>query len=77
MLFDRKCICLKNETFLELKLKLYINQLLSTTHDIYKSFDEGYEVRGVFLDISKTFDKVWYDGIIFKLKQWKSVRTFG
>ena len=25
-------------------------------------------MRGVFLDISKAFDKVWYDGIIFKLK---------
>ena len=46
-----------------------INQLLSITHDIYKSFDCGYEVRGVFLDISKAFDKVWHDGIIFKLKQ--------
>ena len=25
-----------------------INQLLSITHEIYKSFDEGFEVRGVF-----------------------------
>ena len=25
-----------------------INQLLSITHDIYKSFDDGYEVRGGF-----------------------------
>ena len=44
-------------------------QLLSITHGIYKSFDEGHEVRGVFLDISKAFDKVWHDGIIFKLTQ--------
>ena len=36
-----------------------INQLLSITHKIYKSFDDGYEVRGVFLDISRAFDKVW------------------
>ena len=46
-----------------------INQLLSTTHEIYKSFDDGLEVRSVFLDISKAFDKVWHEGVIFKLKQ--------
>ena len=46
-----------------------INQLLSITHDIYKSFDCSYEVRGVFLDISIAFDKVWHDGIISKLEQ--------
>ena len=46
-----------------------INQLLSTTYEIYKSFDDRFEVRGVFLDISKAFDKVWHKGIIFKLKQ--------
>ena len=46
-----------------------INQLLSITHETYKSFDDGFEVRGVFLDISKAFDKVWDKGIIFKLKQ--------
>ena len=46
-----------------------INQLLSITHEIYKSFDDEFEVRGVFIDISKAFDKVWHKGIIFKLKQ--------
>ena len=35
-----------------------INQVLYITHDIYKSSDCGYKVRGVFLDISKAFDKV-------------------
>ena len=46
-----------------------INQLLSLTHEIYKSFDDGFEVWADFLDISKAFDKVWHKGIIFKLKQ--------
>ena len=35
-----------------------VNQLLAITHKIYKSFNEGFEVRGVFFDISKAFDKV-------------------
>ena len=46
-----------------------INQLLSITHEIYQSFDDSLEVRAVFLDISKAFDKVWHKGLIFKLKQ--------
>ena len=46
-----------------------INQLLSITHEVYSSFDEGLEVRSIFLDIAKAFDKVWHDGIIFKLTQ--------
>ena len=34
-----------------------INQLLSVTHEVYKSFDDDWEVKGVFLNISKAFDK--------------------
>ena len=46
-----------------------INQLLSITHEIYSSFDDGFEVKSVFLDISKAFDKVWHEGIKFQLQQ--------
>ena len=42
-----------------------INQLLSIAHEIYSSFDEGLEVRSVFVDISKSFDKAWHGGVIF------------
>ena len=46
-----------------------VNQLLSITHQIFKSLDNDHEVRSVFLDTSKAFDKVWDKGLIFKLKQ--------
>ena len=43
---------------------LCINQLLSITRETYKSFDNGLEVRGIFLGISKAFDKVWCKGLL-------------
>ena len=48
-----------------------ISQLLSITHYIYKAFDgnPSLEVRGVFLDISKAFDRVWHKGLLFNLKR--------
>ena len=45
------------------------HQLLCITYDIYQSLDDGLETRAVFLDISKAFDKVWHEGLLFKLKQ--------
>ena len=47
-----------------------ISQLLSIVHEINLSFDcaPTIDVRGVFLDISKAFDKVWHEGILFELK---------
>ena len=50
-----------------------INQLLTITHGIYALFDEGYQVRGVFLDTSKAFDKVWHVDLI--LNVWKIVTS--
>ena len=46
-----------------------INQLLSITHEIYQSFDNDLEVRGVFLGIFEVFDKIWHEGLILKLSR--------
>ena len=27
------------------------------------------EVRGVFLDLCKAFDKIWHDGLLYKLRR--------
>ena len=47
-----------------------INQLIAITHEIFEAFDcnPPLEVRSVFLDISKAFDKVWHEGLLFKIK---------
>ena len=46
------------------------SKLLSIVHDIYASFDQSptLEVRANFLHMSKAFDKVWHEGLIFKLE---------
>ena len=45
-----------------------MSQLLS----ILVGFDDNppLDTRGVFLDISKAFDRVQHDGLIFKLKSY-------
>ena len=44
-------------------------QLLPITNGIFTSFDNSLVVKGVFLDISKAFDNVWHDGLIYRLKR--------
>ena len=48
-----------------------IYQLLAITHEIFLSFDSSrsLETCGVFLGISKVFERVWCDGLLLKSKQ--------
>ena len=44
--------------------------LLSINNEIFSNFncDPPKDIRAVFLDISKAFDKIWLPGLIFKIK---------
>ena len=48
----------------------WVNQLPPIIYEIFEVFDcnPPLEVRSVFLDISKTFDKVWHGYLPYKLK---------
>ena len=45
------------------------NQLIDFVNEVHKAFDDRctLEVRSVFLDLSKAFDKVWHDGLFLNL----------
>jgi hypothetical protein len=45
-----------------------VNQLTYLYNTFCKALDDGLEVRTVFFDISKDFDKAWHDGLLYKLK---------
>ena len=45
-----------------------VNQLAYLYHTFCEALDAGKEVRAVFCDISKAFDRVWHAGLIHKLE---------
>ena len=47
-----------------------VNQLVKLYNTFCQALDEGKEVRAVFCDISKAFDRVWHRGLIAKLKHY-------
>ena len=44
-----------------------VTQLLEMYNQFYSAIDEGKDVRIVYLDISKAFDRVWHKGLLLKL----------
>ena len=46
-----------------------VNQLAYLYHVFSEALDKKKDVRIVFCDISKAFDRVWFDGLIYKLNK--------
>ena len=46
-----------------------VNQLTYLYNQFCQALDNGLEIRVVFFDISKAFDKVWHRGLLYKLQQ--------
>lgn len=47
----------------------FVHQFISIFHEIYNAFDANHslELRGVFLDIFKAFDRVWHGRLFCKI----------
>ena len=47
-----------------------VNQLIAITQETFAAFDFNLplEVRSVYFNISKTFEKVWHEGLLNKVK---------
>ncbi|GFU12842.1 RNA-directed DNA polymerase from mobile element jockey [Trichonephila clavipes] len=43
------------------------HQLLRLTNRVINGFNNGDTTEGAFLDVEKAFDRVWHDGLIFKM----------
>ena len=46
-----------------------INRILAILENVYRGFDDSKDSIFISLDISKAFDRVWHEGLLFKLKQ--------
>ena len=45
-----------------------MNQITYLYHTLCEALDSGKEVRAVFCDISKAFDRVWHAGLLYRLE---------
>ena len=71
---DHSLLTVKNSGFKQKDST--VNQLLSIVHKLYSGLDNKENACLVFLDISKAFDRVWHEGLLFKLKQLGISGTF-
>ncbi|KAK3096455.1 hypothetical protein FSP39_000336 [Pinctada imbricata] len=46
-----------------------VYQLTDLYNTFVKAIDDGKEIRAVFCDVSKAFDRVWHRGLLYKLRR--------
>ena len=73
--FEDKNLLSKHQSHFSCPGDSCIYQLLAITHDIFSSSNcnPTLETRGVFLDTSKAFNRVWHCEILFKFQLIKSL----
>ena len=64
-----KCPQICSSSLRDIHMTTWDQIVINNSWYIYHSMNEGYEIQGAVLDISKAFDKVWHKGLVFKLKQ--------
>ena len=47
-----------------------VNQLLEIYHTIIENLDNQKDIKFIFCDVSKAFDKVWHKGLLHKLRKY-------
>jgi hypothetical protein len=45
-----------------------VNQLVNLYNTFSKALDDKKDVHSIFCDITEAFDRVWHDGLLYKLK---------
>jgi hypothetical protein len=46
-----------------------VQQIHRITHKIHQALENKESCTSVFLDVRQTFDKVWYPGLLYKIKK--------
>ena len=65
---DRNLLC-KHQSGFQPKDST-VNQLIEIYDTIIRNLDKGNDVRFIFCDVSKAFDKVWHQGLLTKLRSY-------
>lgn len=75
LIFDRMFEYFKSNFLISIFQSGFVPGHSTTTHlvEIYHSFcqavSDGKEIRVVFCDVSRAFDRVWHKGLLFKLEK--------